>query len=356
MGKDYYEILDIPRNASEEEIRKAYRKMALKFHPDKNKSSEAEEKFKEIAEAYEVLSDPQKREVFDKYGEEGLKGPPNAPGSSNEFKFEMPSGFTGFTFHGDPMFTFSRVFGREDPFRGMFQHGFGHMPSSFGGGDFSDFGGFRSFRQPMHPAFSRQRSSSFEDMSSFTRKKNRDPPVEKDLMVTLEELLSGTTKKLKIIKKVLNPDRMTTHPEEKILTIDVRKGWKEGTKITFPEEGDQKPHTVPADIVFTIRDKPHVHFKRDQDNNVLYTAKVSLRDALTGVGSSVQVPTLDERIIKVPIDTIIRPGTKRRIKGEGLPLPKMRNQRADMLVNFDVVFPAELSATNVEVLKNALPK
>lgn len=357
MGKDYYQILDIPRNASEEEIRKAYKKMAFKFHPDKNKSSEAEEKFKEIAEAYEVLSDPQKREVFDKYGEEGLKGSPNSPGRSGEFKFEVPRGFTAFTFHGDPMFTFSRVFGSDDPFRGMSQHSFGQMPSPFGGSTFPGFGGFTSsFHQPMHPVFSRQRSSSFEDMSSFTRKKNQDPPIEKDLMVSLEELLTGTTKKLKIIKRVLNPDRMTTHAEEKILSIDVRKGWKAGTKITFPEEGDQKPHTVPADIIFTIRDKPHVYFKRDHENNILYNAQISLRDALTGFGSSVAVPTLDERTINIPIDTIIKPGTKRRIKGEGLPLPKMRNLRADMLVDFEVVFPAKLSASNVDLLKNALPE
>ena len=74
MGKDYYKILDIKKGASEDDVRKAYRRMALKFHPDKNKSPGAEEKFKEIAEAYEVLSDKKKREVYDKYGEEGLKG------------------------------------------------------------------------------------------------------------------------------------------------------------------------------------------------------------------------------------------------------------------------------------------
>lgn len=74
MGKDYYKTLGLSRGASEEDIKKAYKKMALKFHPDKNKSPGAEEKFKEIAEAYEVLSDPQKRAVFDQYGEEGLKG------------------------------------------------------------------------------------------------------------------------------------------------------------------------------------------------------------------------------------------------------------------------------------------
>ena len=74
MGKDYYKILGIARTASEDDIKKAYRKMALRFHPDKNKSAGAEEKFKEIAEAYEVLSDKRKRDIYDKYGEEGLKG------------------------------------------------------------------------------------------------------------------------------------------------------------------------------------------------------------------------------------------------------------------------------------------
>lgn len=240
---------------------------------------------------------------------------------------------------------------------GMFDHGFG-MPGAFGGTDFADVGSFHAFHHQGHPAFSRQRSSSFEDMPSFARKKAQDPPIEKFLMVTLEELLEGTTKKLKIIKKVLNPDRVTTHPEEKILTIDVRKGWKEGTKITFPEEGDQKPHTVPADIIFTIKDKPHTYFRRDHDNNILYTAPVSLRDALTGhtTASSVPVPTLDSRTVNIPLNSIIKPGAKRRIKGEGLPLPKKLNQRADMLVEFEVVFPMELPSASIDLLKSALPE
>jgi DnaJ-class molecular chaperone len=74
MSKDYYKILGLSRGATDDDVKKAYRKMALKYHPDKNKSAGAEEKFKEIAEAYEVLSDPKKRQVYDQYGEEGLKG------------------------------------------------------------------------------------------------------------------------------------------------------------------------------------------------------------------------------------------------------------------------------------------
>ncbi len=74
MGKDYYKVLGIPKSASDDEIKKAYRKMALKYHPDKNKAAGAEEKFKEVAEAYDVLSDSKKKDIYDKYGEEGLAG------------------------------------------------------------------------------------------------------------------------------------------------------------------------------------------------------------------------------------------------------------------------------------------
>ncbi|KAK9404123.1 dnaJ subfamily B member 1 [Crotalus adamanteus] len=94
MGKDYYSVLGIEKGASDEDIKKAYRKQALKWHPDKNKSSHAEEKFKEIAEAYEVLSDPKKREIYDQFGEEGLKGGvggPDGQGESDETPNTIPA-------------------------------------------------------------------------------------------------------------------------------------------------------------------------------------------------------------------------------------------------------------------------
>ena len=108
MGRDYYSVLGVPRNASAEDIKKAYRRQALVFHPDKNPNSkEAEEQFKKISEAYSVLTDPNKRQIFDNYGEEGLK---------NEF-----GGF-GFGFFGDPGNIFREVFGDDPdcPFQGMF--------------------------------------------------------------------------------------------------------------------------------------------------------------------------------------------------------------------------------------------
>lgn len=116
MGKDYYKILGISRGASEEDIKKAYKKMALKYHPDKNKSAGAEEKFKEIAEAYEVLSDPQKRQVFDQYGEEGLKGGLGNNNNANNMGGSSHPGNFSYTFHGDPRATFAEFFGTSNPF------------------------------------------------------------------------------------------------------------------------------------------------------------------------------------------------------------------------------------------------
>lgn len=203
-----------------------------------------------------------------------------------------------------------------------------------------------------------RRASSFEDLPSFTRrKKTQDPPIEKIIRVSYEELLTGTQKKLKIMRKVLKADGQTTQNEEKILTIGVKKGWKSGTKITFAKEGDQNPNTIPADIIFIIQDKEHKQFTRDSDNNILYTVKVSLRDALTGYanGACVKVPTLDKRTINIPLTDITKPGSKKRVKGEGLPLPKKPGQRGDMLVTFEIVFPTHLPQASLDALRSALP-
>jgi len=98
--------------------------------------------------------------------------------------------------------------------------------------------------------------------------------------VSLEDLCTGVTKKMKITRQVLNPDGRTTRPEEKLLTIDVKPGWKAGTKVTFAREGDQAPNTIAADVVFVIRDKPHPVFTRD-GADINYRATVSLRDVCT---------------------------------------------------------------------------
>ena len=116
--------------------------------------------------------------------------------------------------------------------------------------------------------------------SQMQRKKTQDPPVEHELFVSLEEIASGTTKKMKISRKVINAESRSTRMEDKVLTIEIKPGWKQGTKITFPREGDQNPASIPADIVFIIKDKVHPVFRRD-GSDLFYTAKISLKDVST---------------------------------------------------------------------------
>jgi molecular chaperone, putative len=124
------------------------------------------------------------------------------------------------------------------------------------------------------------RTQSFTAGSPHTNRKmhqKQDPPIEYDLYVGLEEILKGSIKKMKITKKVLTPDGKGYKKEDKVLSINVRPGWKAGTKITFQREGDQNANSIPADIVFVIKDKPHPQFKRE-GADVKYTARITLRE------------------------------------------------------------------------------
>lgn len=361
MGKDYYKILGVSKAAKNEELKKAYRKLALKFHPDKNKEPGSEEKFKEISEAYEVLSDEEKRKLYDQYGEEGLKGgPPPSSNGQNFGNFNFGGGqnsFQTFTFtSGDAFNTFSRTFGDD-------LGGFGDFSSLFGG--FSSGGRRQAAQQGQPNMFNFSSRGMNEEPMDYDdgirnfqqqskRPKVQDKAIKKDLYLTLEEIMNGCTKKMKITRQVLNSDHSSTRMEEKILTINVKKGWKEGTKVTFKQEGDQKPGYVPADIIFTIKDKKHQHFQRDKANNLILKQKVTLRDALCG--AVITVPLLTGGWKQLNLEGILQPGASRVVYGEGLPLPKMPIRRADLIIEFDIKFPEALSGSQREILENVLPR
>lgn len=348
MGKDYYKILGLSKTASEDELKKAYRKLALKYHPDKNKEAGAEEKFKEVAEAYEILSDPKKKEIYDKYGEEGLKAGAGAGGGGGG-SAGSPGSFT-YTWSGDPNETFKMFFGSNNPFNMFFDTNMNGDDD-----DDNDAGGFGAFPGSSFrfggPGFNLGNAGVHNIASN--KKKTQDPPIYHDLLVSLEDIATGTTKKMKISRKVMNPDNRTTHLEDKVLTIDVKPGWKAGTKITFPREGDQSPNTIPADIVFVIKDKPHPYFKRD-GSDLIHTVKISLREALCG--TTIQVPTLDGRKKQIQITDIINPETEKHIAGEGLPYPKQTNKKGDIVVKFDIKFPETLTKTQKDKLAEILPR
>merc|ERR1711962_1904960 len=137
MGKDYYSILGVAKGASDDEIKKAYRKLALKYHPDKNQSPGAEEKFKEIGEAYDVLSDAKKKQIYDQYGEAGLKGNMGGPGPQEGMPQGggMPNfgdGNFSYQYHGDPRATFTQFFGGNSPFESFFSGGGPGGPGGMG--------------------------------------------------------------------------------------------------------------------------------------------------------------------------------------------------------------------------------
>lgn len=338
MGKDYYKILGIAKGASDDEIKKAYRKMALKYHPDKNKEAGAENKFKEIAEAYDVLSDSKKKDLYDKFGDEGLNG--NMGGGAGAAGGQGGPGGAGFhyQFSGDPMRMFQQAFGHNGMFT-EFAFGGGGAdggPEVMFGDNLFGFGGFGGMNQGGH-GMPRQRP-------------RQDAAITHELPISLEDLNKGCTKKMKITRKIANPDG-TSKTEDKVLTINVKPGWKNNTRITFPREGDVYPNRVPADITFVIKDKPHPKFKRD-GADIRYKHILPLRDALCGV--SLKVPTLEGDTVPLKISNVIKPGSTQRIKERGLPNPKT-GHRGDLIVEFDIRFPDSISPAAKELIQNALP-
>ena len=180
----------------------------------------------------------------------------------------------------------------------------------------------------------------------------KDPPVERPLELSLEELSTGCTKKLKI-KRTINSATGHSTVDSNVVEICVKPGWKAGTRITFPREGDRNPGSIPADITFIVTDKPHALFSRDSDNNLIHKARISLKNALLGVSYCIQ--GLNGKRHDINIANIIHPGFVKRFVGEGLPLPKPPAKRGDLVIEFDIEFPTFLSWDQRRMLSECLP-
>jgi len=355
MVKDtkLYDALEVQPNATDSEIKKAYRKLALKYHPDKN--ANAGEKFKDISHAYEVLSDENKRNVYDQYGEEGLSGEGSSMGGSAE---EL----------------FAQFFG-----------------GGLGGGIFGDRGG----GAPRGP------------------RKGRD--LVHALKVTLEDLYKGKVSKLALQKTVLchkckgkggkegsiktckgcngtgqkivmrqmgpmiqrfqalcpdcngegeiipakdkckecNGKKVTN--ERQVLNVHVDKGMQEGQRITFAGEADQAPNTVPGDVIFVIETKEHPRFQRKGDD-LFYHAKIDLLTALAG--GQIAIEHLDDRhlLVNVLPGEVIRPGELKVIDGQGMPSYR-HHDTGNLFIKFEIDFPEPnwAPAEVIQLLENVLP-
>lgn len=293
--KDYYKLLGVERKADTPEIAKAYKKLARKHHPDLNPGdSSAEEKFKEINEAYEVLKDPEKRKLYDQLGPNWKEGQQfqGAPGFEN-----MNFNFNGQNFGGAGFSDFfEAVFGQAGA-QGRGGGGFGPDP----------FGGFSS----------RQR-------------RGRD--VEADLSVSLEDAIKGGRRTI----------TLTMPQGDRTLEINVPAGIREGGKLRLAGQGDSAPGGSAGDLFLRIKYAPHSFFRTEGDT-VLYDLALSPWEAV--LGTKAPVPTLEGDIeLNIPAGT--SSGRKFRLRGKGL---GSGANRGDQIVQVQIKVPAELTPREREL-------
>ena len=184
-------------------------------------------------------------------------------------------------------------------------------------------------------------------------KKSESAPSEitRPLKVKLEDLLTGTTKRLKITRTLLSGGQ-----EERVIEIDISPGYKAGTKIRFPHAGNEREGEEAQDLVFVVEEAPHDKFTRE-GNNLNTTEKLSLVDALTGTGSTRTITGLDGKKIPVPVPVpVVKPGAQTKIPGHGMPIRKegQVRSRGDLIVKWDIVFPDKLSAAQRDAVRAAL--
>lgn len=139
--------------------------------------------------------------------------------------------------------------------------------------------------------------------------------------------------------------------ETEILTIDIKPGWKKGTKLTFQDKGNEQPNQLPADLVFVIDEKPHSVFKRD-GNDLIMNHRVTLAEAIGG--TTVDLTTLDKRTLSIPVNDIVSPGYELVVSREGMPITKEPANRGDLRIRFEVKFPTKLTPEQRAGLKRAL--
>lgn len=318
--RDYYEVLGLQKGASTDEIKKAYRKLAIKWHPDRwQQASDAEKKtaeenFKELAEAYGVLSDDNKRARYDQFGHAGMSGSGFGGAGGG-------GGFGGFGADFDPMDIFNAFFGGGA--RGG-RSGRTYTYTNMGGNPFGG-GGFGGFADAFGGGFGRQAV------------KGQDLNI--TLKVTLDEVVNGVEKKVKIRHTVADANGEVRQIED-IIPIKLPKGVMEGQKFKAKGKGNAAPggQGEPGDLIVNIEEVPHPELLRDKED-LVYNLVISFPTA--ALGGPVEIPTLNGRVrITIPAGT--QPGKMLRLKGKGLPTNGGAST-GDMIVNILVYVPENLT-------------
>ncbi|MDX1776034.1 MAG: DnaJ C-terminal domain-containing protein [Desulfobulbales bacterium] len=301
---DYYDVLGVKKDSSDQDIKKAYRKLAMKYHPDRNKGDkDAEEKFKKISEAYAVLSDPEKRKQYDTFGESG----------------------------------FQQRYSQEDIFRGF---DLGDILKEFGLGGMS--GGFRTSGGP---------GSNFETFffhgggpgaGPATQQSAKGSDLIYELSVSLEEVLNGSDKTISL--------RHENRTEN--VSVKIPKGIKAGQKLRLAGKGSPSPYGgPPGDLFLLIKEAPHPVFTREGDN-LIVEQRIPFSKAC--LGSEINVKSLEGKELKVKVPAGIQPQSKLRLQGHGLPTAK--SGRGDIFVKILVDIPKELSSEQKKLISELAEK
>eukprot|EP01135_Chromosphaera_perkinsii_P004154 Nk52_evm61s270 gene=Nk52_evmTU61s270 len=345
-----YDVLGVSPSATDSELKKAYRKLALKYHPDKN--PDAGDKFKEISMAYEVLSDPKKKEMYDRFGEEGLKEGGGGGHSAEDIFSQFFGGgiFGGGGRGGRPRerrgqdMAHTLKVSLEDFYKGKTSKlalqknvictkcaGKGGKEGAVRQCHTCDGHGVTIQLRQLGPGMMQQVQARCSDCSGTGEIIN-----EKDRCKTCKG------------KKVVN--------ERKVLEVHIDKGMRGGQKVTFHGEGDQQPDVTPGDVVIVLEEKDHPVFKRD-GKDLYMTQQINLQEALCGFQKVIK--HLDDREIKVTSHPgeVVKHGMVKVVMNEGMPTHRNPFEKGRLFIQFDIEFPESnfTDAAGLEMLKKVLP-
>ncbi|KAK6205002.1 dnaJ class heat shock protein [Scheffersomyces amazonensis] len=349
MVKDtkFYDALGVQPNASDSELKKAYRKAALKYHPDKNPSPEAAEKFKEISHAYEILSDDQKREIYDSYGEEGLSGQGGPGGMGAEDIFSQ---FFGGSFGGA---------GAGRPTRGKdIKHAISCTLEELYKG--------RTAKLALNKTVLCNTCNGLGGKEGKVKKcsgcngtgtrfvtRQMGPMIQR--FQTTCDTCQGTG-------DICDPkDRCTTckgkktQQERKILQVHIDPGMKDGQRIVFSGEGDQEPGITPGDVIFAVDERPHDKFTR-KGNDLYYEAEIDLLTALAGGEFAFKHVSGDYVKVTLYPGDVISPGAVKVVENQGMPIYR-QGGKGNLFIKFAIKFPTKGFADEAKLkeLESILP-
>jgi len=330
---EFYDRLGVPPDAKVDEIKKAYRKLAVKYHPDKNPgNTEAAEKFKEISEAYECISDEKKRETYDRFGKEGMD---RGGMHSAEDIFS--------SFFGGP---FSNFFGggRQGPRKGDdIVHELTVSLEDLYKGKTTKLAVTRNVicttcsGSGTKSGVSAGKCKGCDGRGIKLIVRQLGPGMIQQMQTTCPDC-GGKGESIKEADKCANCQGKKVVKEKKVLQVHIETGMKHGQKVTYGGEADEAPGLEPGDVVFVVVEKKHDTFKRNGSDLVM-EYNISLVEALTGVACTIK--HLDDRVLLLKTDKgdVITPGEIRMIAGEGMPIHKRPYEKGNLYIKFNVEFP-----------------